>query len=376
MRRPSLAFERAWSGEPGAVPWTRVFEPLAWGYARASAGARRRAARSRVRIEGTVVVAFGGLTVGGSGKSSVTRWFARRLADAGGTRVAVLLRGYGASRSGGSAEILPDYAGLDPFARAARYGDDALAHRAELPRSVAVVTGVDRRAAALAAVEGFGAEVLLLDDGWEQPGVPWDRLVAVLNPDRPAGNGRFLPAGPLRRPVETMAEASIVALVLEQEGGLPEPTAAFLRRHAPSAETLLLRRRIVGLSTVGEREGVAVPRGCRVGLISGVGAPDRLARFVSAEGFTVAGHAVFSNHAAWRRGSLESAAAGLRRAGAQLLLITGKDEPRWPRGFKPGIPVRVIRTELTPVGSGPDPVALVASARAARPPLAGRGAFG
>jgi tetraacyldisaccharide 4'-kinase len=258
---------------------------------------------------------------------------------------------------------VPDYADLPPAPRVARYGDDALAHRAELPRSVAVVVGADRAAAARAAVEGFGATVLLLDDGWEQRGLWFDRLVAVLDPVRPAGNGRLLPAGPLRRPVETLAEASVVALVLEEGNELPGSTVSFLERYAPHAARLLLRRRLVGVAPPGEAKTEVLPLGFRVGILSGVGAPERLAPFLRREGLEIAGHAVFANHAAWSRAALESSAAALRRAGAQVLLMTGKDEARWPEGLMPGLPARVIRTELVPVGPPADPAALLLPAR-------------
>jgi len=372
MRRPTLALERSWSGLPGAFPWTRVLEPAAWVYGLAAARARRAAARERVRIDCGGVIAVGGITVGGSGKSSVTRWLARALTASGGPRVAVLLRGYGANRRGGPAELVPDYAGLDPALRAPRYGDDALAHRAELPRSVAVVVVVDRRASAFAAVEGFGADILLLDDGWEQRGLVFDRLVAVLDPVRPEGNGQLLPAGPLRRPAESLSEASVVAFVLEEGNGLPETTLAFLGRRAPSAARWLFRRRLVGVASPGEDRVEALPGGSRVGLLSGVGAPDRLERFVRAEGLGIAGHAVFPNHAAWSRSDLESAAAALRRAGAQLILMTGKDEARWPRGLATGIPALVIRTQLVPVGPAPDPAALLGPFQPGGPRLADR----
>lgn len=322
------------------------------------------------------MIAFGGLTVGGSGKSSTVRWFALRLAESGAPRLAVLLRGYGAKRPGASAEFVPDYEGLDPAPRAARYGDDALAHRAALPRCAAVVTGADRSAAADAAIRGFGAGILLLDDGWEQNGIRWDLLVAVLDPLRPVGNGHLLPAGPLRRPAESLAEASLVALVLEQGSGLPLETLSFLERYAPSLPRLLLRRRLIGASPPGEARTEAMPRGVRVGLCSGVGAPDRLERFLRLEGLTVVGHAAFPNHAAWSIPNIESAAADLARAGAELLLITGKDEARWPRGIRLGLPARVLRTGLTQVAPGPDPAALVRAARAGRPELAGPESFG
>jgi tetraacyldisaccharide 4'-kinase len=350
VTRPTLPIERAWSGRPGTVAWTRVLAPLARACGAVSAASRRRAERERVRIEGVAVLAFGGLVAGGSGKSSVVRWFARLLLDGGANRVAVLLRGYGARRRGGEAELVPDYPGLDPSGRVGRYGDDALAHRAELPPSAAVVVGADRRDGALAARDGFGAEILLLDDGWEQRGVLWDRLIAVLDPDEPAGNGRLLPAGPLRRPVETLREASVAAFVLEDADALPARTEAFLARHAPAASRLLLRRRLAGIAALGGAPPEPAYPGARVGVVSGVGAPDRLARFLKSEGLTVVAHAAYPNHAAWSAGGMDSTVRGLRRAGAEQILITGKDEPRWPAALRPGIPVRVIRTELSAVG--------------------------
>jgi tetraacyldisaccharide 4'-kinase len=376
VTRAALPIERAWSGRPGTVAWTRLLGPLAWVYGRAAADARRRSAGARERVPEAVVVAFGGLTVGGSGKSSVVRWFARRLAASGEGPAAVLLRGYGADRRGREPEMVPDYDALDPTARFPRYGDDALAHRAGLPQSVAVVVGADRRAAARAAVDGFGARVLLLDDGWEQRGIAWDRLVVVLDPDRPAGNGRLLPAGPLRRPVSSLSEASILAFVLEGETAAPPGAAALVGPVAPAAGVLLLRRRPVALAEVGVPGGSSPESGCAVGLVSGVGSPDRLTRFVRDRGFRVAGHAAFGNHARWRRPELERAVGALRRAGAVQIWITEKDEPRWPRGFAPGLPVRVLRTELEAVGPAPDPAELVRAARAGGRPLAGPAGLG
>jgi tetraacyldisaccharide 4'-kinase len=320
------------------------------------------------------VLAFGGITVGGTGKSSVARWFARALAVEGGRRTAVLLRGYGARGGPCGPELVPDYPALDLAARVARYGDDALAHRAALPRGAAVVVGADRAAAARAAFDGFGARVLLLDDGWEQRGIAWDRLYAVLDPACPAGNGALLPAGPLRRPPATLREADAICFVLEDgDDPIPAETRRFLERHAPGAPVHRFRRRLLGLS----RPGVpacepAAGAGGRAGLVTGVGAPGRAARFLQGQGVGIAGHAVFPNHADWSADALRRAVDALRRAGAEWIAITEKDEPRWPRGIEGAPPVRVLRTALEPLPSDPDPLEPV-RALLARGGLADRG---
>jgi tetraacyldisaccharide 4'-kinase len=306
------------------------------------------------------VLAFGGLTVGGTGKSSLVRWFARSLA--GEARGAVLLRGYGAARRGAGAELVPDYRDLDAVSRVARYGDDALAHRAALPRSVAVAVGADRREAARAGVDGFGARVLLLDDGWEQGGVKWNLLYAVLDPDRPAGNGAFLPAGPLRRPAGTLREADAICFVLDGDGELPPGTRRFLDRYAPEAPVHRFRRRLLGFSRPGDASLEPSSAAGRVGLLTGVGSPGRAERFLRAGGLDVAGHAAFPNHAAWSPEGLRRAIAELRGAGADTVVISEKDEPRWPRGPEGPLPVRVARTELDPLPADPDPLARVRTA--------------
>ncbi len=351
LRRPSLLLERAWSGAPGTVPWTRALAPLAWAYAAASARAQGRAAARRSHARGAYVIAVGGLTVGGSGKTSVARWLAARVSSWG--RAAILLRGYGSAgshdRDGRGAELVPDFEGLPPAPRVARYGDDALAHRLALPRSAAVVVCADRREGARAAIDGFGARALVLDDGWEQDGLRWNELWVVLDPERPAGNGALLPAGPLRRPAASLREATRLVLVLEEDEAVPEATRAWASRLAPGAPLLALRRTALGVSPPGRREVEPLPRAGSAGLLSGVGSPDRFERFVRAQGLDVRGHATFRNHASWRRRELGLALDDLVRAGSAFVLLTEKDEPRWPPGLGSPLPVRVLRTALTPL---------------------------
>ena len=353
MRGIAGHLERSWSGEPGLVAWTKALLPLAAGYAVVAGFARRRSAAGRRALEGTHVIAVGNLTVGGAGKSSLARWLALQAVTAR-VRAAVLLRGYGSDASARGTRVVPDFSDYPLLARVGRYGDEAIAHRLALPRDVSVAVDADRLRAARALSTGYASRVLILDDGWEQGSLLWDELWVAVDPRHPAGNGSLLPAGPLRRPVATLREGTRIVFLLEEPGEtVPERTLAWLERWAPGTKCLRFQRMLEGASPVGAR-GTPAPlaRGSRVALLSGVGAPQRLERFLRGAGVDVRLHVAYPDHARWRAASLTASAARARAAGADEILITAKDEPRWPAGVRGALPVRVIRSGIRPL----DPV--------------------
>jgi tetraacyldisaccharide 4'-kinase len=351
--------EDSWSGRPGAIGWTAALAPLAAAYAAASSAARGRAAASRRRVPGVTVIAVGNLTVGGTGKSSLARFLAERAAGAGG-RAAVLLRGHGGRHGDAPPAALPDFRSYPLTLAAERFGDEAAAHRAALPDRVAVLVGHDRRDAAIHARDGYGSTTAVLDDGWEQGSLAWDQLWVALDPERPLGNGRLLPAGPLRRPGETLAEADAVAFVQETDADVPRSTLDWVRRVAPKARLARFRRVLLEVTRIGVRSaanGLAgapsdrhghVPAEAARGaaLITGVGSPDRVLAFAERAGIRVLHRTSFPDHARVEperlRRSLEAAA----RSGAGVALITEKDEHRWILPDDAPLPVRVIRTGL------------------------------
>jgi len=348
------ALERSWSGEPGVIPWTLALLPLAGAYAIGSGWARRAAARTRVSVEGVHVVAVGNLTVGGTGKSSIARWLAGEVAEAGG-RGAVLLRGHGANAAVDAPAAVPDFGGLPLAGASGRYGDEALAHRAALPRSIAVIVDPDRARAASSARFGYGATVAILDDGWEQRRLAWNELWVTVDPRRPCGNGRLLPAGPLRRPPETLARATVVAFLLEsEEERVSDEASSLVVRHAPRAAVLRFRRVLRGVSAVGDPRAVAWPTAgfTAAGLVTAVGAPARVERFARGAGIPIAAHEAFPDHAAVSPARLRASLERLRARGATVALVTEKDEHRWIVPDPAPLPIRVLRTGVTPL----DPV--------------------
>ena len=362
------AVERSWAGIPESVSWTRALLPFSALYGSIAARARAGASRKRRPLAGTYVIAVGGLTVGGSGKSSLARWIALE-ASALGAHPAVLLRGHGARRRGRTTDVVPDFSGYPLSAAVDRVGDEALAHRAALPRGTTVAVDRDRYRSGGVARDAYGATVLVLDDGWEQDRLRWDELWIALDPASPFGNGALLPAGPLRRSPGSLREATVVALVHEDEREAPpEALLGRLRSLAPSARLLRFRRRLDGARAVGAPSsepwnGLAR----KAGLISGVGSPERLTRFARASGIPVVSHVAFPDHAQWSDHAIQRAAREAAGAGAEVLLITEKDEPRWPPGLVSGLPVLVLRTSLEPLDPRPDALESLRGALAALP---------
>jgi tetraacyldisaccharide 4'-kinase len=201
------------------------------------------------------VVVIGNLVVGGTGKTPATIALARTLAERG-WRVAALAGGYRAARH--------DARPVAPGDDAAEHGDEAvlLAQATGLP-----VAAGRRRGEALALLEALrpAPEVVISDDGLQHPGLPRTLEVAVFDA-RGAGNGRLLPAGPLREPLAHAA--SMDALLLNGDAAAPlqgppcfrfcvEPTGFRAlrdgRRLAPEAfASLAAGRPVAALAGIGQ----------------------------------------------------------------------------------------------------------------------------
>ena len=191
-------FIETWYGGTGRGRWLL---PLAWLFA-VLARLRRflyeRGILSRYRSRRPVVV-VGNLTVGGSGKTPFVIWLAGELLRRN-LRVGVAMRGY--RGAGGAARRLTD---ADTAATA---GDEPLMIRRRLSVPVAVAA---RRADAVRLLEP-DCDVILCDDGLQHYALARDLEVVVVDGMRGFGNGRRLPAGPLREPVARLEQADAVVI--------------------------------------------------------------------------------------------------------------------------------------------------------------------
>jgi tetraacyldisaccharide 4'-kinase len=177
------------------------FNPLSVVYG-AVVGARnalydRRLLRSR-SLEGTVI-SVGNISTGGSGKTPFVILLGELL-KARGIRFDVLSRGYGRTTRG---VLLVDPGGLPRD-----FGDEPLliARRLQTP----VVVGEDRYEAGRFAESRFGAQIHLLDDGFQHRGLARDFEIGLVTPDD--ARDRLLPAGRLREPLRSLERADAVVL--------------------------------------------------------------------------------------------------------------------------------------------------------------------
>lgn len=276
--------QRLWYG-PAWRTWP--LWPLAalyWAVTAARRFSYRHGLLQRVALERPVVV-VGNVTVGGTGKTPVAAWLARRLAQRG-LRVGVVLRGYGGAHRGG-----PKTVGLSDNPTVV--GDEALLH---VRRGAhVVVIGSDRAAAASLAVS-HGAEIIVADDGLQHLRLARDYEIAVVDGSRGLGNGWVLPAGPLR---ETAARLESVNAVIatDKAGARVRDAFPFDVRNPLRVQAQLVLGEAVNLVTAERRPLVQFQSRRNLHAIAAVGHPASFFAGLQRAGLEFVPHAL-PDHAA------------------------------------------------------------------------------
>jgi len=302
-------------------------------------GTRSRAVRGR---PGCAVVSVGGLTLGGAGKTPTAAALARCIA-ATGRRVVIASRGYG-GRARDPVTVVSD--GRTVRAHAEHTGDESLVLAAHAP-GIPVLVGRDRRVVGHRAVSGFDAEVLVLDDALQHHGLDRDFDLVCVDGVAGLGNGRVVPAGPLREPASALRAADAVVLV-DADEGTDELATSLGERLADGVPILRGRRTATALEPHGGGEAISPKTlaGRSVGLLAGIARPASLRRSLENLGAKVVDEKIFPDHHAYTDKDL----AALRMAGAESSVTewvtTEKDAykilPRWVEGVR----LSVLRMEV------------------------------
>jgi tetraacyldisaccharide 4'-kinase len=308
-----------WDEAPGVAADALLPLGMAW-----DAAGRLRRAMARSWRAPVPVVCVGNLVAGGAGKTPVTLALAGWLA-ARGVAVHVVTRGYGGNTVGPRR--------VDPaIDDAGQVGDEALLLAARAPAWVA-----RDRAAGVAAAAAAGAEAVLLDDGFQNLAVAKTLALLVVDAAHGFGNGRVMPAGPLRENLRRGLARADAVVLLAADG---EPCAS--SKAALGAGPVLPA---VLASIDGERFA-----GRRCLAFAGIGRPEKFFATLRRIGAELVAARGFPDHYTYR----ESDLAALRRAAGReraQLVTTAKDFVRLPAAARAAIEVLEVEVRW------PDPAA-------------------
>lgn len=268
------------------------------------------------RIEGAKVVSVGNVNVGGAGKTPAVMYLGL-WAKACGKKVAVLSRGYGRENvedrlvQGGALGDAREV-GDEPRLIAARLFD------------VPVLVGSDRARLARRARADFGADFILLDDGLQHRRLARDVDVVVVDAGAGFGNGRVLPYGPLREPLDALERAHLIWL---RESDTPRVPAL------PEQKVIRVRHTATGVLAP---DGSPAPEGALFGqkvvAFAGIARPEGFFRSVAAAQATLADQRAFADHHPFTAAELAALKEAARTHGARLV-TTEKDLQRLPPDF-------------------------------------------
>src|ERR1044071_7268874 len=312
----------------------------------------------RDKTLGVQVIAVGNLTVGGTGKTPVVEKFARELRDAG-RNVAILSRGYRSKpkpfhewflnkilfredqtpprvvSDGKSLLLDSEMAGDEPYMLASNLKD------------VVVLVDKDRVKAGRYAIEKFGCDTLLLDDGfqyWKLRGRRQD--IVLVDRQQPFGNERLLPRGTLREPPSHLARANTI-FITKSDGNTDE-----LRRRIeqfnPSAGIIECIHHPLYLEDVftGQRAGLDILKGNKVASFSGIAQPESFEQSVVELGAELVYSKRFADHHRFTQQEVINAINRSKKRQAKYIITTQKDAVRFPKIDRRDLPIYFMRVEI------------------------------
>jgi tetraacyldisaccharide 4'-kinase len=307
---------------------------------------------------GVQVIAIGNLTVGGTGKTPVVEKFARELRDQG-RNVAILSRGYRSKPTpvhkwflkklllrddttpprvvsdGKSLLLDSEMAGDEPYMLASNLKD------------VVVLVDKDRVKSGRYAIEKFGCDTLLLDDGfqyWKLRGRRQD--IVLIDRQQPFGNERLLPRGTLREPPSHLARASTI-FITKSDGN----TAELRRRIAqvnPAAGIIECIHHPLYLEDVftGQRIGLDFLPKRKVASLSGIAQPESFEQSLVQLSAELVYSKRFADHHRFTQQEIINAINRSKKRQAEAIITTQKDAVRFPKIDRRDLPIYFMRVEI------------------------------
>ncbi len=286
------------------------------------------------------VISVGNLTTGGTGKTPLVIEIARRLA-AEGLRPAVLSRGYKGkskepvNRVSDTTRILMD---------ADNAGDEPFLIAKKLP-GTPVLTGRNRYAAGMEALQRFAVDLFILDDGFQHLPLKREVNILLMDGEKPFGSGRCLPGGNLREGPAALRRADLIVLT----GSPTAKDRSTIKSLAPRASFHFIRFERAGVVEIGSGRDLPLPflQGKRLFAFAGIARPERFYQALEEAGVILAGRQSFPDHHRYSLEELKALVDKAKARQAEGLITTEKDAVRIA-SFPEGLPLYGLQLGVVP----------------------------
>lgn len=284
------------------------------------------------------VISIGNITTGGTGKTPLVEWVARRLAQ-NGKRVCILTRGYGRARPG-ERVLVSD--GQTVFSTPEAAGDEAFLLATNLKGHAALISDANRVSAGEDAIKHLRPDCFILDDGFQHLRLARDLDIVTIDATNPWGGGRLLPVGRLREPLSGLSRADCVVITRVDQAGEVESIHNVIKTYA-HCQIFTSRMSTRGLVSISNSlQNVAKP----IGAFCGVGNPTSFFKHLLREGFSPVFQRVMPDHHPYTQQDIDSIGRAAKDAGAHSLVTTAKDAVKL-KTFTPPLPVFSLDIEIS-----------------------------
>ena len=307
---------------------------------------------------GCQVISIGNVTVGGTGKTPVVEVFARSLQKKG-RKVAILSRGYKKEEppvlerflnkillreSRVPPRVVSD--GRNLLLDSAMGGDEPYMLASNLT-DVAVIVDKDRVKSGRFAINHFGCDTLILDDGFQYLALKHHVEIVLVDSKNPFANGYMLPRGLLREDVRHLANAHYI-FITKCDGSDNSALKSEIRRLNGKAEMIECRHKPRFLKNVFTtvREELDFLKGRAVAAVSGIAAPAGFEREIEHLGARLVHRVQFADHHRYSQQEIIEVINNARAGGAEAVITTEKDAVRFPRLDRSDLPVYFLRVDI------------------------------
>ena len=307
---------------------------------------------------GVQVIAIGNLTVGGTGKTPVVEKFARELKNQGRS-VAILSRGYRSKPPPLSKRLLDKLLlrddrtpprvvsdGKSLLLNSETAGDEPYMLASNL-KDVVVLVDKDRVKSGRYAIEKFGCDILLLDDGfqyWKLAGRRQD--IVLIDFQQPFGNDHLLPRGTLREPPSHLSRAKYV-FITKSDGNTQELRARIAKLNSTAA-IIECEHHPLYFEDVftGERHDLDLIKGLKVASLSGIAQPHSFEKSLLRLGAELVYSKRFADHHRFTQQEILNAINRSKKRQANAIITTQKDAVRFPKVDRRDLPIYFMRVEI------------------------------